>query len=86
MGISIRKKNEFDEKVLAQFSQSTEAELVKSFLESKGIICRVQEPVANWLWPGCLDENAIKLFVDENMYKEALKYLKEGGYEKYFSE
>lgn len=84
MGISIRRNSEKEGKIIiATFPQITKAEIVKTYLESKGIICSINESTSNWLWPGVLDENAVKLLIDENMYTEVIRLLKEGGFQEY---
>lgn len=68
---------------VARFAQTSEAGLVKSYLESHDIQCVIYDSVLNAVWGGCMEESRIRLFVNETQLEEARKLLKEGGFESF---
>lgn len=72
--------------LLAQFGQDTEAELVKTFLESRGVKCMLNDTILNSMWGGALMDSNVRLYVNRPDLSKALELMKEGGFEDYVSE
>lgn len=76
--------NENDRLVtLAQFHENSEAGLVKSYLESRGIECVVNDSISNQLFGGYIDMSGIQMEVFESQLPQARKAMEEGGFEQY---
>lgn len=65
---------------VAQFRQTTQAGLVKSFLDSHGIQCVLYDSALNAVWGGVLEESRVKIFINDNQAEEVRKLLREGGF------
>ncbi|MEG1723517.1 MAG: DUF2007 domain-containing protein [Bacteroidales bacterium] len=68
---------------LAQFHENAEAGLVKSYLESRGIECVINDSISNQLFGGYIDMSGIQLDVLEKELPHARKAMEEGGFEEY---
>jgi len=64
------------------FSSNIELTLVKSYLESEGIECFVQDELTNQVYAGMINELHAKLQVDEQDAAEAINLLISKGYAK----
>lgn len=68
---------------LARFRQNSEAELVRSYLESEGIKCVLNDSLSNQLFGGYIDLSGVKLEVMQDQLPKALELMKEGGFDEY---
>lgn len=68
---------------LAVFTENSEAGLVKSFLESRGIDCVLTDSLSNQLFGGYIDMGGTQLSVMDQDLPRAQKAMEEGGFEKY---
>lgn len=71
---------------LARFRQNAEAELVKGFLESRGIHCVLNDSLSNQLFGGYVDMCGVRMDVRKEDLARALELMKEGGFEEYVIE
>lgn len=77
-------KEDMDKLVtLAQFHQNAEAELVKSYLESKGVECVLNDSLSNQLFGGYIDMSGIQMEVLSDQLPHARKAMEEGGFSEY---
>ena len=68
---------------LASFISNPEAEVVKSYLESQGIACTIDDSLSNQLLGGYIDIGGARMSVMEKDLPQARQVLEEGGFGKY---
>lgn len=68
---------------VAQFRQNAEAELVKSYLESRGIECVLNDSISNQLFGGYIDLGGIQMEVLSDQLPQAREAMEEGGFSEY---
>ncbi|MEG1616654.1 MAG: DUF2007 domain-containing protein [Bacteroidales bacterium] len=71
---------------LARFRQNTEAELVRTYLESNGITCFLTDSLSNQMFGGFIDMEGVRLDVRRKDLPRALELMKEGGFDEYVVE
>ena len=68
---------------IASFRQNAEAELVRTFMASRGIDCVLNDTLSNQLLGGYVDMGGIQMLVLESRADEARAVMREGGFEEY---
>ena len=68
---------------VARFSNATQADLARAYLESQGIKCVMYDSIMNQLFGGAIEGESVRLSVDEGAEADAIEVLKQGGYEQY---